>query len=411
MNRTWRQSTAKRSVSGTSFTQGVIDFDFSVGSNTVFIPSKSYFRIKVKLTGVAGAPPIASDDISFSNFCPGNLFDNAFFYAGGQNVSSCINYSPQAHALAYRLKKSGAWMNSIGKDAYGICASHKTRQLLALSGADVEAVEADQFASVPSVDASDASIRYMIYQPPLGIMEHSRGMGAGQYRFQFNPSSNYAFSGVESTTDKAVSTFGFEVQGMELYVCEERLDVNPTGTDTLHLLEHQVQSKKLSESQSLDFTVPHSTKAISVFMQASNAGTSTLYTPSVFKTNGNAYLKVENLQITYGNMTKPPTNIRSDTGTNTNGLQQRYLDTQIESGQAFSSGGTETFADWQLNGPIYHYTFAKDTNNRSTNVQLSLNHSGVDTNNNNIFLVAHYTRSIDIQVEQGFISQVTALNI
>ena len=47
MNRIWRQSTAKRDVKGGSFTQGVIDFDFSVGSNTVFIPSKSYFRIAV----------------------------------------------------------------------------------------------------------------------------------------------------------------------------------------------------------------------------------------------------------------------------------------------------------------------------------------------------------------------------
>lgn len=409
MNRTWRQSTAKRTVAGSAFTQGVIDFDFSVGSNTVFIPSKSYFRIKVKLTGPANAAPEDAHDVAFSNFCPGNLFDNAFFYAGGQNVSSCINYGPQAHSLAYRLRKSGAWMNSVGKDAYGICASYKQRKALSVSGAAANV--ADATASVPSQDASDASIRYMMYQPPLGIMEHSKPMGAGSYRFQFNPASNYAFAGVESTTDKAAADFGFEVMGMELYVCEEKMSMSATGTDVLHLLEHQVQSKKLSESASLDFNIPPSTKAISVFLQASNAGTSTLYPPSVFKTNGDAYLKVENLQITYANQSKPPTNWKSDTGANTNGLQQRYLDTQIESGQAFSSGGCETMADWQLNGPIYHYTFARDSNDRSTNVQLSLSHNGVDTNNNNIFVVSHFTRSIQIDVEQGYISSVTSLNI
>ena len=132
MERKWRQSTSKRTVNGASFTQGVIDFDFSVGSNTVFIPSKSYFRIGVQLESLDGAgalQPMTARQLAFANFCPGNMFDNCFFYAGGQNVSSCINYGPQAHALSYRLHKSGAWMNSISKDAYGITASYTQLRL------------------------------------------------------------------------------------------------------------------------------------------------------------------------------------------------------------------------------------------------------------------------------------------
>ena len=157
MNRIWRQSTAKRDVKGGSFTQGVIDFDFSVGSNTVFIPSKSYFRIGVKIgDGGAngGVAPTQAAQLAFANFCPGNLFDNCFFYAGGQNVSSYINYGPQAHALAYRLRKSGAWMNSIGKDAYGICASRLARRNLISTN---ELGTEDVFPQVPSRDADDAS--------------------------------------------------------------------------------------------------------------------------------------------------------------------------------------------------------------------------------------------------------------
>ena len=94
MERKWRQSTAKRTISGPSFTQGVIDFDFSVGSNTVFIPSKSYFRIGVHLESLAGggaAQAMTARELAFANFCLANMFDNCFFYAGGQNVSSCIN--------------------------------------------------------------------------------------------------------------------------------------------------------------------------------------------------------------------------------------------------------------------------------------------------------------------------------
>ena len=92
-------------------------------------------------------------------------------------------------------------------------------------------------------------------------------------------------------------------------------------------------------------------------------------------------------------------------------LQQRYLDTQIESGQAFSSGGCETMADWLLNGPIYHYTFVRDANDRSTQVQLSTQWKGVLDPADNLFLVAHYTRSVEIQVEAGYISSVASLNL
>ena len=170
MERKWKQSKAKRTISGPSFTQGVIDFDFSVGSNTVFIPSKSYFRIGVHLQSLDGgsaSQALIGRELAFANFCPGNMFDNCFFYAGGQNVSSCINYGLQAHALSYRLRKSGAWMNSIGKDAYGITASYTQRKALVDTATVVDAV-----ALCPSIDAGDAAIRYFIHQPPLGIMEH-----------------------------------------------------------------------------------------------------------------------------------------------------------------------------------------------------------------------------------------------
>lgn len=408
MNRIWRQSPAKRTLSKESFTQGVIDFDFSVGSNTVFIPSKSYFRIAVSLLNAAGGQPKETDALAFANFCPGNLFDNCFFYAGGQNVSSCINYGPQAHACAYRLRKSGAWLNSIGKDAYGICASRKYRQAMVIE----ENKDEDSGPRVPSIDTG-ASIRYFIYQPPLGIMEHSKPMGAGQYRFQFNPASNFEKACVESNVAKTSDEFKFAVTGMELYICEEKMDISPSGTDVLHLLEHQVQSKKMSQASSVDFTVPPSTKALTIFVQSGLAGVDTRFPPSKFTLLNGLHKKLRNLQITFANTTKPPTNWTSDTGPNIMRQQQRYLDTQIESGQAFSSGGCETMADWMLNGPIYHYTFTRDANDRSTQVQISANFDQGEPieEKDNIFLVAHYTRSVEIQVESGYISSVVSLNI
>ena len=407
MQRVWRQSTAKRTVAGPQFTQGVIDFDFSVGSNTVFIPSKSYFRISVELQKVDGTAFTDASDVAFANFCPGNLFDNCFFYAGGQNVSSCINYGPQAHALAYRLRKSGAWMNSIGKDAYGICADLTTRSRM-VRPETAEEKKSTAYGQTPSRDAVNTCKRYFMYQPPIGIMEHSKPMGAGSYRFQFNPASNFEKACLEQGTDS--NLYKVAVFNMELYICEEKMEISPTGSDVLNLLEHQVQSKKLSESASLDFTVPPSTKAITIFVQSATAGINTQYPPSKFK--GSTGAKLRNLQLTFANTTKPPTNWESMSGNKTEGLQQRYLDTQIESGQAFSSGGCETMADWLKNGEVFHYTFVRDSNDRSTQVQLSAHWDrDITASTDNIFVVSHYTRSIQIDVENGYVAQVQSLNI
>ena len=127
MQRSYRQITAKRNITGNDFDKGVIDFDFSIGGKTVFIPSRSYFRVGLELTKVNGDPIEKADDVAFANLAPGNLFDNVYFLAGGQTVSSIVNYAPQAHVCSYRLSKSGSWLNSVGKDAYGFS------QLLAIS--------------------------------------------------------------------------------------------------------------------------------------------------------------------------------------------------------------------------------------------------------------------------------------
>jgi hypothetical protein len=260
----------------------------------------------------------------------------------------------------------------------------------------------------PSRDASDTSKRYFIYQPPLGIFEHSKPIGAGSYRFQFNPASNFEKACLEQGVDS--NLYKVAVFNMELYICEEKMDVSPSGSDVLHLLEHQVQSKKLSESASLDFTVPPSTKALTIFVQAAATGTNTQFPPSKFV--GATGAKLRNLQLTFANCTKPPTNWESMAGDRTEGLHQRYLDTQIESGQAFSSGGCETMADWLANGEIYHYTFVRDANDRSTQVQLSAHWDrNITASTDNIFCVAHFTRSIQIDVENGYVAQVQALNI
>ena len=415
MQRSYRQITAKRNITGNDFDKGVIDFDFSIGGKTVFIPSRSYFRVGLELTKANGDPIEKADDVAFANLAPGNLFDNVYFLAGGQTVSSIVNYAPQAHVCSYRLSKSGAWLNSVGKDAYGFSPDFEYRQLEASVN-----VPADNVIVPVPQDISQQGKKYFMYKPPIGIMEHGKPLGSGDYRFQFNPNSNFKTACVESRGGVLPATYNLNVTSMELYICTELMDVSPTGTELLHLMEHQVQSKNLGGvgDRNFDFTIPPSTKAISVFIQSGAAGVNTRVPPSLLSCHANgvggagfdAQNTIRSIQLTYANMTKPPTRWTSEFSATVRKLQQRYLDTQIESSQAFSAGGCETLQQWLEGGVLLHYSWIRDANDRSTQLQLQVDYSEAEADAQ-IFVVAHYTRSVEMQINQGYIASVNSLTV
>jgi hypothetical protein len=130
----WREISAQKAVNSTNFAQGVIDFNFGVGAPTAWIPSKSYFKIDMKLNAtnaVFGTKeftgPDSLDMTAFADHAPAALFNNIYFRAGGQDVSSLVNYVPQAAVARTRLRKSGAWQKSIGRTAYMCEANFQNR--------------------------------------------------------------------------------------------------------------------------------------------------------------------------------------------------------------------------------------------------------------------------------------------
>ena len=108
----YREVSAQKAVNDVNFSQGVMDFNFSTGAPTGWIPSKSYFRIEMKLNGEGGNQPTISQQLAFADSACANLFDNVYFKGAGQDISSAVNYVAQSAALKNRLQKSGAWLQS-----------------------------------------------------------------------------------------------------------------------------------------------------------------------------------------------------------------------------------------------------------------------------------------------------------
>ena len=76
----YREISCAKAVNGDSFSQGVQDYNFSTGSPTGWIPSKSYFRIEMTLDGlgVGGLQPTVRQQLAFADNACGALFDNVY---------------------------------------------------------------------------------------------------------------------------------------------------------------------------------------------------------------------------------------------------------------------------------------------------------------------------------------------
>ncbi len=497
------QVPCKRPVTGADFPRGVQDYDFSIGGRFAWRPSKSYFRVGLKITdiltataGGAETPPTAQANLAFADNPVAGMFDNVYVRAGNADVSSIINYAPQAHQVKARLSKSRAWLNGIGKSALGCDADFQDRVNTYASNGITgeehtvpsrEAIAVDKTATLSLAAATgivtgvntvftaadvgktlvinersftvgaftdathivvaggatgalgilpdpylgtwsnswfetpalappseNKNIQYFMYQPPVGIFDHDGLLGSGEYRIQLNPNSRYKDAIVESITNLTSETnYNVSVESLEFYPCIEKANLAATGTEKLYLTEQHVQTKTLTTGASssiLDFTVPPSTTALSIFVQFNGAGTNNIIPLTTFKALTGTDENLTNIQVTYANVSKPSTNWSSEYAGSTNFMTQRYIDTQIDSGMYYSAGGPESFPEWRKRGGLYHFDFTRDSEDRSTNVQLNMTFGAMEANTL-CYVCAHYTKTVVLSVTNGRISNVQQLSV
>lgn len=289
----------------------------------------------------------------------------------------------------------------------------------------------------------------IMFQPPIGIFSEANAISGGDFKISLNPSPNYQINGVQSLrnlspylSDQSLGDFKLVINDVKFYVATIKSDVSPTGVIPLSLVEMAVLNKTMNSSigsQNLDFTVPPSTLAITVFVQGANAGTTTTIPATKFyfqgdkgdtttstNVNGVSDALIENsannlqqIQVTYGSITKTQTLYNSafynstDVGVNQN--IQRFLQSIQYSGKIVSEGGSECQPQYLERGNYWHFDFSKDKNDTSSyvNVQLGFSNPEVGISigeGQNLFIVAHYSRQCEISYENGFITQVVSVN-
>jgi hypothetical protein len=154
----FRQISCQTAVADAAFGVGVKDFNFNIGSNTAFNPSKSYFKIEVELSYAAGVTE-EQKTVALSDNPLGSLFDNVYFKGGGQDISSITSYAGQGSILRQRLTRGKGWLDSMGKDAFLLDSSYDSRLNKASAGTNIGEAGLQKLNLGSSTNRSDYTIQ------------------------------------------------------------------------------------------------------------------------------------------------------------------------------------------------------------------------------------------------------------
>lgn len=266
------------------------------------------------------------------------------------------------------------------------------------------------------------------WTPPLSIFKINHAIPAGKYELVLNPQTATSFQkrAIESLLGSAsknptlvgagVGDFKLSVVDMYLYVYTVEGPRCDSQTYLLDLEQTRCQSEKIDNVsfQQKAFDVSSSTYALSCAYQDLRAGENTAISVSKFKSyeNSNAPSVQQELGLNRFfcnfagmNLPSPDSDPLFDTGVDY--TTQRYVETQLNSGAYFDSGGTEDIETYHDRGSYYYIPFPRDATDRSTRVNVHQQFkAGTDVSNMRVLLFDHSKQVCRISVQNGQVVQV-----
>ncbi len=108
------QIPASKDVSGDNFSNGSQFYDIDTSGNRWWLPSRSYFRVRCKLTRPDGTPLRMEDNVAPAYNMASTLWQSQEARIGGVAVSSTNEFVAQVDTIQNRTEKSRAWTKSVG---------------------------------------------------------------------------------------------------------------------------------------------------------------------------------------------------------------------------------------------------------------------------------------------------------
>lgn len=357
-----------------------IQFQINPASNQWFLPSRSYFRIRVNLqvrngddTGYVG---INADIGGNSNQAAyqlypaygmaSKLFSQCAFQVGSTTVSSIASNLPQVDALHKRTTLSRAQLDQ----SEGLYQSSRSDRLNQWSRT---------YRSTTSYE--------LCWTPPLGISDVQHALPPAQYLYTFVCNPQFGRDVVDGgdvaarTQDIPPNTsadgYIFNVESMVFYACYV---TGRDGSDekfSLNLRQISCQALNMTpQSNALqlkNFDTSSDTSALALAFQLS-ADTNEYGGKSLFTIAGENDGEQKNLLrwfISYDNSIYPQEQSEQQVTDDNNWMTQRWRDSMSQTGLYFSPGGCETLYGWLEEAGSFYYINWPRIQSTATRVQVN----------------------------------------
>jgi len=125
----YQQITSTRGpLNGVNFPASQIQMDWEMGADRWWIPSRSYMRIRCRLTKEDGTQLTMDDNIAPSMGLASNLFQKLEFKINNNTVATIAENVPLIDSLYNRQSKSKSWLDGTGASFNWWTADQVTRQ-------------------------------------------------------------------------------------------------------------------------------------------------------------------------------------------------------------------------------------------------------------------------------------------
>ena len=119
VNNTYRRVTANRNYDETSFSNGVLQFEWGQSPHQWWIPGRSGFRMiaeaGIKTPGGGRRPFNLHDGVTYAKDVGTHMFQTAEYQLDGQTISKIYSHMPQISALKSRMKDPSTWQQEMGR--------------------------------------------------------------------------------------------------------------------------------------------------------------------------------------------------------------------------------------------------------------------------------------------------------
>lgn len=174
------QKQPTRDITGTNFPNGAIRIRWQTGGQRWWVPSRSYIRMRCRLTrgdGATRTPLTTEDNIAPAMNLASNLFQSLEFRINDKVVSRVSDFVSQVDAIETRLTKSKSWLDSVGKSSNWWESDFKVRQHQVCSDG-ITKQEAETLVGRVAALGLDAGTNTIAYDAGTGVWTFAAGGGA-----------------------------------------------------------------------------------------------------------------------------------------------------------------------------------------------------------------------------------------